>query len=88
MSGLAFEWDEHNLPKIAAYNVTPEEIEQAMANDPILVQIQRRGNEGRALMAGITDEGRVLGIVLTYRGMIIRVITAQERRSYRALFGK
>jgi len=34
---LEFDWDEHNLGKIRAHRIKREEVEQALANDPILI---------------------------------------------------
>jgi hypothetical protein len=42
-----FEWDEHNLRKIRAYQIKREEVEQALSNDPILIYQQDVEGEAR-----------------------------------------
>ncbi len=45
-----FERDDANLAHIARHGVTREEVEQAFANDPlVVVAIQRRRGEDRVL---------------------------------------
>ena len=39
-----FDWDENNLRKIRAHRIKPEDIEQALSNDPI--PIYEQGVEG------------------------------------------
>ena len=54
-----FDWDESNTGHIALHDVTAEEVEQAFANDPLVVlAVQKRSEEERVLCAGLTDEGR------------------------------
>ena len=72
-----FDWDDANTEHIARHGVTPEEVEQALANDPlIMLAIQRRSGEERVLCAGLTDENRALQIVYTMRRGRTRVVTA------------
>lgn len=35
-----FDWDRNNLRKIHAHGIEPEEVEQSLANDPILIYEQ------------------------------------------------
>jgi uncharacterized DUF497 family protein len=77
MARAKFDWDEANIGHIARHGVTPEEVEQAFANDPLAVLAeQRRSGEQRVLCAGRTDAGRLLQFVYTVRRGGIRVITA------------
>ena len=76
-----FEWDEANTAHIALHDVTPEEVEQAFANDPLVVlAVQKRSGEERVLCAGLTDEGRPLQFVYTMRRGRIHVITAHTAK--------
>lgn len=72
-----FEWDDANIGHIALHGVTPGEVEEALANDPVIVLAQQqRSGEERVLCAGTTDGGRTLQVVYTIRRGRIRVITA------------
>ena len=56
-----FDWDDANIEHIARHGVKPEEVEQAFANDPLIVlAAQKRSGEARTLCAGLTDAGRPL----------------------------
>jgi hypothetical protein len=82
MAGAAkFDWDDANTRHIARHDVTPEEVEQALANNPLVVlAVQRRSGEERALCAGLTDAGRALQFVYTMRRGRIRVVTAHPAK--------
>jgi uncharacterized protein len=73
---VRFDWDDANMAHIARHGVTPEEVEQAFVNDPIVVAVQERGGEGRVLCAGLAGAGRPLQFVYTIRRGKIRIITA------------
>jgi hypothetical protein len=40
--GGQFEWDDQNAGHIALHNVTPDEVEQVIANDPISLEVAIR----------------------------------------------
>jgi uncharacterized DUF497 family protein len=62
--GRKFDWDDANTDHLARHGVTPEEVEQAFANDPLVVLAsQERRGEDRVLCAGLTDDGRALQFV-------------------------
>ncbi|MGO9260610.1 MAG: BrnT family toxin [Bryobacteraceae bacterium] len=72
-----FDWDDANTGHIARHGVTPAEVEQAFASDPLVVlAVQKRSGEERVLCAGLTDAGRALQFVYTRRSGGIRVVTA------------
>jgi uncharacterized DUF497 family protein len=76
-----FDWDDANTGHIARHGVTQDEVEQALANDPLVVlALHRRGGEERVLCAGLTDAGRPLQFVYTMRRGKIRVITRIRRK--------
>ena len=76
-----FDWDDANTDHISRHGVTPQEVEQAFANDPLVVlAVQERSGEERVLCAGLTDEGRPLQFVYTRRRGRIRVITAHTAK--------
>lgn len=76
-----FDWDDANTEHIARHGVTPEEVEQAFANRPLVVlAAQKRRGEKRMLCAGLTDAGRGLQFVYTLRRGRIRVITAHTAK--------
>lgn len=70
-----FVWDEENVSHIAAHGVTPEEVEEALTNVPVVY----RGADGRYLAHGQAESGRLLFAVYAKRsGGRIRVITARD----------
>lgn len=73
-----FDWDRNNLRKIKAQRVEPQEIEQALSREPIMIYEQDVGGEARYVYYGETENLRLLAIVLTERENRIRVITAYE----------
>jgi uncharacterized DUF497 family protein len=73
-----FDWDRNNLRKIKAHRVEPQEIEQALSREPILIYEQDVGGEARYVYYGETENLRLLAIVLTERENRIRVITAYD----------
>jgi len=76
-----FDWDDANTGHIARHDVTPEEVEQAFANDPLVVlAVQMRSGERRVLCTGLTDAGRALQFVYTMRRGGIRIVTAHAAK--------
>ena len=78
-------WDDWNVEHITRHHVTPAEVE-AVCQGEFLV---RQGHSGRLLILGLTDEGKMLAVVLDHQmGETYYVVTArpadrQERRLYR-----
>ena len=85
-----FEWDEGNSAKSwRRHGVTHTEAEQVFLNRPLLVAGSPKHSTGEAryFALGRTDLGRLLVVVFTSRGSLLRVISArpmsrQERRTY------
>lgn len=82
-----FEWDENNLRKVGAHRISPEEAEEALLNDPLVIYEQDAAGEIRFVYYGETREGRLLALVVTERGERLRIITAYnldagQRRDY------
>ncbi len=77
---VKFDWNDANVGHIAKHGVTPDEVEQAFANHPLALAVQKRGGETRTLCAGRTDTGRVLQFVYTLRRGKVRVITAHTAK--------
>ena len=75
---LVFDWDEANVAHVARHNVTPEEVEQVFANDPMDLGANVVDGEERFTGVGHTTRLRVLVLVWTMRGDAIRPITAFE----------
>jgi uncharacterized DUF497 family protein len=75
---VVFDWDRNNLKKIRAHRIRAEDVEQALARDPILVYEQDADGEERYVYYGETEGSRLLAIVLTERDGKIRVITAYD----------
>ena len=73
-----FSWDAANISHIARHGVTPEEAEQVVENNPLDLERQIRNGEQRILHLGETLAGRVLVVVVTLRGEMIRVVTSHS----------
>lgn len=71
-----FEWDEENTSHVARHGVTPQEAEEALTLDPLDFETQQVDHEERFSQIGITRQLRVLYVVATWRGEVIRVVTA------------
>jgi uncharacterized DUF497 family protein len=76
-----FDWDAANTTKIwERHQVTPTESEEVFFNSPMIVGADERhsASEERLYGLGQTDAGRLLFIVFTIRGRLIRVISARD----------
>jgi uncharacterized DUF497 family protein len=73
-----FDWDASNLRKIRAHRIKAEEVEAALAREPIAVYEQDVDGEARYVYYGETAAGRLLAVVLVERGEKIRVVTAYD----------
>ena len=82
---ISFEWDGWNIEHIDKHSVTPQEVEEACYNQPVV----RRSEGGLYLVYGQTDSGRYLFIVVRHKSKgMVYVITARpmaknEQRYYR-----
>jgi len=87
-----FEWDAGNAAKIwDRHRTTPAECEEVFFNRPLVAGRDEKHSEGeeRLYALGQTDGGRLMFVVFTIRGRLIRVISARdmsrkERRIYRS----
>ena len=87
---VGFQWDEGNIDKnLIKHNVENWECEQVFFNKSLLVLDDPRHSIGekRSAAFGKTDAGRLLIVVFTKRGNLLRVISARdmnarERRFY------
>ena len=73
---MKFDWDTANTKHIGLHQVERVEVEQVLRNDPVVVQYQEHDSEGRILVLGQTNAGRLLAVVYTERRKNIRVVTA------------
>jgi len=70
-----FVWDDENVAHIGRHQVSPDEVEEALTGNPVIL----RGPDGRYLAYGRTATGRVLFAVYVQRpGGRIRILTARE----------
>ncbi len=89
-ASTGFAWDRGNVEKNwKKHRVTCWECEQVFFNKPLVVAADARHSEGenRFYALGQTDEKRLLFVVFTIRGTLIRVISARdmslkERKEY------
>jgi hypothetical protein len=88
-----FEWDAGNSEKIRTrHQVTSAECEQLFFNQPLVNDNDEEHSVGelRFYALGRTDAARLLFVVFTLRGRLIRIISArdmsrEERRIYARL---
>ena len=82
---ISFEWDDWNIEHIEKHSATPQEVEEACFNQPVI----RKTKDGLYLVYGQTDAGRYLFTVVRRKpDGIVYVITARpmaknEQRYYR-----
>ncbi|MFN0073594.1 MAG: BrnT family toxin [Chloroflexota bacterium] len=77
---IGFEWDSGNAEKNwLKHRVARGEIEQAFLNRPLMCEAGHQRNDltPRFHALGHTDDSRLLFIVFTIRGGLIRVISAR-----------
>ena len=83
-----FQWDEANASKNwTRHRVSQTEAEQVFLNRPLVVVGAPFREETRQFAFGRTDGGRLLTVVFTVRGSLLRVISVRpmsrrERRGY------
>jgi uncharacterized DUF497 family protein len=78
---VGFQWDEGNIDKnLVKHNVENWECEQVFFNEPVLVldDPSHSHTERRWAAFGRTDAGRLLVVIFTRRGDLIRVISARD----------
>ena len=73
-----FEWDDGNASKTwSRHQVSQTEAEQVFLNRPVVVTGARPGAEARWFAFGRTDRHRLLTVVFTIRGRLLRVVSAR-----------
>jgi len=75
---IELDWDRANIRHIARHRVRPEEAEQALRNHPFDLEYQVIGGEQRWTSLGQTDGLRILLVVWTLSGDVVRVVTARS----------
>lgn len=73
-----YQWDAGNLNKLASHNVSREEAVEAFENSSLELDTQVEEGEFRYPVIGETDGGRVLVVIWTDRGDLIRIVNAFE----------
>jgi uncharacterized DUF497 family protein len=87
-----FQWDAANSGKIRErHGVSPAECEEVFFNRPLVIgdDVKHSAAEERLYALGQTDAARLLFVVFTMRGRLIRVISARnmsrnERKVYQS----
>ena len=87
-----FNWDEGNSQKNwILHKVSRSECEQVFFNEPLVIADDEKHSqsEKRWYLLGQTDSGRMLFIVFTLRGELIRVISARDmHKKERSIFNE
>ena len=71
-----FDWDEANISHVARHNVKPYEAEEAYESNPIALDYTVEDGEQRHREIGETLAGRILVVISTMRGDLVRIVTA------------
>ena len=77
-SEIIFDWDEGNLNHLAAHKISREEAEQVIVNGFAELGYQFQNDEERDVIVGVTNSGRFVTLVLTYRSGAVRPITGWD----------
>ena len=80
-SFLGFQWDRGNSNKnLVKHNVQNWECEQVFFNTPLLIleDLEHSIAEKRWAGFGKTDSGRLLVVILTKRGNLVRIVSARD----------
>lgn len=83
-----FQWDDGNASKNwTRHKVSQTEAEQVFLNRPLVIAASPFAGEPRQFAFGRTDGGRLLTVVFTARGSLLRVMSVRpmsrpERRGY------
>lgn len=75
-----FDWDAGNKEKNLKHGVHASECEQVFFNEPLVILDDPKHSvaEDRSAAFGQTDLGRMLVVVYTPRGSLIRIISARD----------
>lgn len=76
--GLEFDWDNANTSHLKRHSVSKEEFEEAILNDPVLIDSYNLAREQRWQALGATQRLRVLVLCYTMREGRLRAVTAWE----------
>jgi uncharacterized DUF497 family protein len=75
---IEFDWDHENIEHIAEHDVTTDEVEFALNGVTLDVEYQDWHEEERFAEIGVTAQGRYLVVWTTWRGSLLRVVTAYD----------
>ena len=79
-----FDWNQGNIEKNwLKHKVSPVECEQVFFNQPFIIldDLRHSTSEKRFAVFGCTDAGRLLVVIFTKRGKLLRVISARDMNS-------
>ena len=75
---MRFDWDDANRAHISDHDVSTQEAEELVLNDPIDIARQDESGEEHFFQIGETRGGRILLMASTMRGELVRVVTAYD----------
>ena len=74
MNFREYDWDDINIEHLAEHGVTPQDVEEACFNQPLIM----RAGTSRYIVYGRSDSGRYLFIVAIHKEKgLIRIISAR-----------
>lgn len=76
-----FEWDPDKADaNLAKHEVSFEEAQEAVEQAELISEPYKTRGEARRLVIGPTSMGRMLQVVITMRGRVVRIISARRYR--------
>jgi len=84
-----FQWDEGNINKnLDKHHIENWECEQIYFNEPLIIldDLKHSYVEIRWAAFGKTDAGRMLMVIFTKRGSLVRVISARDMKKKERVF--
>jgi len=84
-----FQWDEGNINKnLDKHHIENWECEQIYFNEPLIIldDLKHSHVEIRWAAFGKTDAGRMLTVIFTKRGSLVRVISARDMKKKERVF--
>ena len=75
---VACDWDESNVEHIARHGIQPAEVAEILANEAVDLGYEFVNGEDRWTSIGHTSALRILVVVWTLRGELVRPVTAFE----------
>ena len=75
---MIFDWDDSNRQHLARHQVKPAEAEEVIRSEPVELEVEEHDDGDRPHYVGETATGRVLVVIITWRGDAVRIISGWD----------